>query len=188
MAIGSRRLTLDEFLALPEEKPALEYLDGVVTQKVSPKMHHSRIQSVFLEAVNGYGEPSKTALAFTELRVTFFRPRWSPVPDVGVYRWARLPRQPDGKLANDSDVPWDIAVEIVSPEQSHAEQEAKCRRYVANGVEIALMIDPEQEDVIRFGADGSRVELRGSDRIDLDAVLPGFTLTPANLFATLYPG
>ena len=27
---GQRTLTLDEFLALPEEKPALEYLDGVL--------------------------------------------------------------------------------------------------------------------------------------------------------------
>ena len=189
MALTGRRMTLEEFLALPEEgETALEYDDGVVTQKVSPKMHHSGIQSFFIEVVNAYGRPRRLALAFPELRVTFFRPRWSPVPDVGVYRWARIPRQPDGKLANDSDTPWDIAVEIVSPEQSRADQEAKCRRYIANGVEIALMIDPEQEDVVRFGADGSRVQLRGSDRIDLDAVLPGFVLTPADLFATLYPG
>src|SRR5262249_53029124 len=150
--LTGRRLTLDEFLKLPEEKPALEYDDGVVTQKVSPKMHHGRIQSWLVAAINGYGEPRKLALAFPETRVTFFRPRWSPVPDVGVYRWDRIPLQPDGKLANDSDVPWDIAVEIVSPEQNRADQEDKCRRYIADGVEIALMIDPEREDVVRFGA------------------------------------
>ena len=188
MALTGRRLTLDEFLALPEEEPALEYLDGVVTQKVSPQMRHSRIQSIFAALVNTYGEPRQMAMAFTELRVTFYGPRWSPVPDVSVYRWERIPLLPDGKLDDDANVPWDIAVEVVSPEQSRTEQEAKCRRYVANGVEIALTIDPEREDVVRFGADGSRVELRGDDRIDLDSVLPGFVLTPAQLFAWLYPG
>jgi Uma2 family endonuclease len=188
MALTGRRLTLDEFLALPEEEPALEYLDGVVTPKVSPSMHHGRIQSVFAGRVNAFGEPRLLAMAVTEVRVTFYGPRWSPLPDVGVYRWARIPRQPDGKLDNGANIPWDIAVEVVSPEQSRAEQETKCRRYLANGVEIALMIDPEQEDVVRFGADGSRVELRGDDRIDLESVLPGFVLTPAQLFASLYPG
>lgn len=37
MAVLNKRMTLDEFLALPEEEPALEYGEGVVTQKVSPK-------------------------------------------------------------------------------------------------------------------------------------------------------
>ncbi len=185
MAITSRRLTLDEFLALPEESPALEYLDGVVIQKMSPKMFHSQMQTTFVENVNLYARPRRMALAFTELRATFGG--WSPVPDVGVYRWARLPRRPDGKLLADSRTPWDVAVEVVSPDQSRAELEEKCRWYCANGVEIALMIDPDREDVVRFGADGTRTELRDTARIDLDSVLPGFELTPAALFSALYP-
>jgi hypothetical protein len=48
------------------------------------------------------------------------------------------------------------------------------------------MIDPDREDVIRFGADGSRVELRNEDRIDQDSVILGFQLTPDDLFAELY--
>ena len=124
-------------------------------------------------------------MAFPETRSTFGG--WSPVPDVGIYRWTNIPRRADGKLLTDFRTPWDIAVEIVSPEQSRAEIEDKCRWYCANGVEISLMIDPDREDVIRFGADGSRVALRNEDRIDLDSVLPGFELTPADLFAALYP-
>ena len=44
MAIARQGLTLEEFLALPEEKPALEYHDGTVTQKVTPKPEHSGLQ------------------------------------------------------------------------------------------------------------------------------------------------
>ncbi|MGE3269811.1 MAG: Uma2 family endonuclease [Chloroflexota bacterium] len=185
MALTGRRLSLEEFLELPEESPALEYLDGVVVPKVSPKMYHGQMQYTFAEKVNLYGRPRRLAMAFTETRATFGG--WSPVPDVGVYRWANIPRRPDGKLLADSRTPWDIAVEIVSPDQSRAELEDKCRWYCANGVEISLMIDPDREDVIRFGADGSRAELRNEDWIDLDTVLPGFELTPADLFSALYP-
>ena len=179
------RMSLDEFLALPEEKPALEYADGVVTQKVSPKMYHGRTQGWFAELVNVHGVPQRLAMAFTETRSTFGGRSY--VPDVGIYRWTNLPRRPDGKLLNEATTPWDVAVEIVSPKQSRRELEAKCRWYVANGVEVSLLIDPDREDVVRFGADGSRVVLRGEDRIDLETVLTGFVLTPGGLFAALYP-
>ncbi len=44
MAVTQRRMTLEEFLALPEEKPALEYEDGVVTQKMPPQGKHASLQ------------------------------------------------------------------------------------------------------------------------------------------------
>jgi Uma2 family endonuclease len=186
MAITSRRLTLDEFLDLPEEKPALEYADGVVTQKVAPQAFHGRIQYKVAEMVNLYGEPRRLAMAFTETRSTFGGRSF--VPDVGILRWTRLPRQADGKLINVFRIPWDVAVEVVSPDQRRRDLEEKCLWYIANGVEVALLIDPETEDTFRYDADGIRTHLRGDDRIDLDSVLPGFVLTPAELFATLYPG
>ena len=42
-AVG-RRMTLDEFLELPETKPVLEYVDGVVTQNVAPQGQHVLLQ------------------------------------------------------------------------------------------------------------------------------------------------
>jgi hypothetical protein len=42
--------------------------------------------------------------------------------------------------------------------------------------------------VVRFGADSSRVVLRGDDRTDIDAVVTGFALSADELFSTLHPG
>lgn len=184
MAIGERRMTLEEFLRLPEEKPALEYLDGVVTQKVSPQGQHGVLEFAVAASINGYGLPRRLARAIPELRATYGG--WSPVPDVAVYRWDRVPLTPDGKVANRFTEPPDIAVEIVSPEQSVGDLLDKCRWYVDHGVTIALVVDPEHELVweVRPGAEPHVP--RGRDRIDLDAVLPGFELTVDGLFATLY--
>jgi Uma2 family endonuclease len=35
-------ITLEEFLKLPETKPASEYIDGEIIQKPMPKTRHSR--------------------------------------------------------------------------------------------------------------------------------------------------
>ena len=48
MAVAGRKLTLEEFLALPEEKPALEFVAGAVRQKVSPETQHSLLQKRLL--------------------------------------------------------------------------------------------------------------------------------------------
>ncbi len=129
-------------------------------------------------------------MAFTETRATFGG--WSPVPDVVVYRWARIPYDADGNLLDDFVEPPDIAVEIVSPEQSVAELRRGCARYVANGVGIALPLDPRDESILDFRPGAPPRKLDADERIELDGgstrwgtVLPGFALTLRELFASL---
>ena len=183
MAITKRRMTVEEFLELPEEKPYLELVDGEVVQKPVPQEEHGWLQSILAELFNGFGRRRKIAAALTELQGIYGRDVL--LPDVAVYRWERLPRTAEGRLANVHGGPPDIAIEIVSPGQSVAQMIAKCRRYLANGVRIALVVDPQTESVTLLRPDRSVTTLRGGDRIDLDAILPGFELTVRELFDTL---
>lgn len=183
MAITGRRMTVEEFLELPEEKPYLELIDGEVTQKPVPQDEHSWLQSVLTTWINAFSMARKLAMALTELQKRYGNDIL--LPDVAVYRWSRLPRDADGKLTNTNEVRPDIAIEIVSPSQTAAAMVAKCRRYLANGVEIALVVDADTEAIIHCHPDGSTTTLRADDRVDLDSVLPGFELTPRALFDTL---
>ncbi len=63
-------LTLEEFLQLPETKPASEYIDGTIYQKPMPQGKHSRLQTCLSTNINQAGESQKLALALTELRCT----------------------------------------------------------------------------------------------------------------------
>ena len=183
MAIGEKRLTLEEFLALPEEEPPLEYADGVVTQKVSPKTKHSALQFELAERINRVARPRQVARAFPELRVTFAGK--SRVPDLSVFRWDRIPRDAGGQLADGVLEPPDIAVEIVSPEQRVSSLIRRCLWYVANGVQVALLVDSEDRSILAFRP-GDRVRaLHGADRIDLVEILPDFELTVNELFSAL---
>ncbi|HEV8635775.1 MAG TPA: Uma2 family endonuclease [Chloroflexota bacterium] len=183
MVVAQRVLTLEEFLCLPERKPALEYEDGVITQKVSPKGRHSALQDELMERFNAVGKRHRRARAFPELRVTFAGRSY--VPDVAVYRWDRIPLTPDGEIVDDFATPPDITVEIVSPKQSVTALMRRCLWYVANGVKVSLLVDPGDRSVLIVRPGGGVQVVRGEGTIDVSDALAGFQLTAAELFASL---
>jgi len=186
VTITGRRLSLADFLDLPEESPALEYVDGEVIQKVSPKFRHGLLQTHFVKMVDGFGIPRKLARAAVETRCIFGGK--SVVPDCVVFTWDRIPTDEHGEVPDDVTIAPDIAVEIVSPSQSAREQIDRCRWYVENGVRIALAVDPQDRDgrsVRAFRADAEAPPLRWSDRVNLGDVIPGFSFTVDELFAAL---
>ena len=183
MAVVSRLLTLEEFAALPEEEPLLEFADGVVTQKVSPKGKHSALRLELLKQLDRAGMAGEAARAFPELPTAFAGASY--VPDIAVYRCDRIPWDDAGEIANDFRTAPDAAVEIVSPEQSVTALVRRCLWYVAHGVEVALLIDPADKSVLAFHPDGRVSALHSTDRIDLGEVLPDFDLTVEQLLASL---
>ncbi len=184
MAVASAGLTIEQFVALPEEESPLEFADGVVTQKVSPKGQHSALQGEFIEYLNRSARPARVARALPELRATFGGA--SRVPDIAVYRWARIPQDARGRIANDFFEPPDIAIEIVSPEQSSNALVRRCLWFVEQGVEVALLVDPADESILAFRSDGRIDTWHGADRIDLSEVLPDFELIVEQLFMSLH--
>jgi Uma2 family endonuclease len=184
MAIEQQRMTLEEFLALPEEEPALELeADGTVTQKVSPKGKHSSLQRGLLKLFDGFAEPRRVALALPELRTVFAGAAY--VPDVSVYRWERVAWTTEGEVPDDFTEPPDIAIEIVSPGQNVTRLVRRCIWYVEHGVTLALLVDPTDRSVLRFSRGSTTRALHDQDHIDLSDVLPDFQATVEKLFNLL---
>jgi Uma2 family endonuclease len=176
------RMTLDEFLALPEEETSLEFDDGLVTQKMAPQEDHGALQVQIIKRLDLVGEARQLGKVFSETRIV--TAGWSPVPDVSYYRKEHIrpqTRRRIGKL----DLPPDIAVEIISPGQSLGETIRKCQRYAGLGVAISLVVDPQDETVYDVRPGEPLRVLRGDDQIDLEPVLPGFDLTVQALFDSI---
>jgi Uma2 family endonuclease len=176
-------MTLDEFLVLPEDKPALEYTNGMVTQKVPPQGKHGTLQGWLVKTIDGFAEPTRMAMSFPEVRFTYAGQ--SCVPDVMVYRWDRIPLDADGEVANVFREPPDIAFEIISPRQSANQQVERCLWYVANGVQIALLVDPAHKSILECRPDQVPIVHHIGSQIDLSAVLPGFILHVQAVFNAL---
>ncbi|MGB7414761.1 MAG: Uma2 family endonuclease [Thermosynechococcaceae cyanobacterium] len=146
-------ITLEAFLALPETKPASEYLDEQIIQKPMPQGKHSTIQRDFTIAVETALKPPQIGRAFPELRCTFGGR--SIVPDVVVLTWANIPRDADGSVANQFLIAPDWVVEILSPDQSHTKVTQNIFHCLAHGTQMGWLIDPDEQTVFVYGSDQS---------------------------------
>lgn len=141
-------LSLEEFLAMPETKPASEYFNGQVTQKPMPKGKHSILQVELASAINQQTKPNKLALALTELRCTFAGR--SIVPDIAVIRWENLPRDEDGEIADRFERHPDWIIEILSPDQPMTLVMEKILFCLQHGTELGWLIDPQTKSITVF--------------------------------------
>jgi Uma2 family endonuclease len=176
-------LSIKEFLRLPEIKPALEFVEGRVIQKVSPSLPHSIIQTMLWQRIFEHTRQSRSARPFTELRCTFGGE--SMVFDVAVFARGRIPRGRHGEYAETLLLAPDLAVEILSPGQTVKKLSAKLARAVRNGVRLAWLIQPRRNRVFVFRPDQPPLELGPGDVLDGYDVLPGFTLPIDELFGWL---
>lgn len=164
-------MTPEEYLALPEEKPYLEYVDGMVLQKPMPTEEHAEIALELGSHLKTWARPRKGRVGVEARMRQGELPNYR-VPDVSYW---------DASVPRGAGAPPTLAVEIRSPDQTLAELQAKCRSLRSAGVAVCWLIDPT-----------SRVALVFDDTHDGDAtsvlessVLPGFRLALIELFQFL---
>ncbi len=144
----SKPITLEEFLELPETKPAREYIDGKIIQKPMPKGKHSTIQGELTATINSILKPQKIARAFPELRCTFGGR--STVPDITVFTWDRIPRDDNGEISDSFLAAPDWTIEILSPGQSHTKVTKNILHCLVNGTQLGWLIDPDEQLILVY--------------------------------------
>jgi len=165
------RMTPEEYLALPEEKPYLEYVDGVVLQKPMVDEVHGELAAEIIYRIKQWLERHPGRVG-PEIRAKLGDLPNYRLPDVSFFR-PEVPRH--------QDAPPSLAVEIRSPEQTLAELRRKCEFLRSSGVETCWLIDPEARSAWIF--EGRR---KGTPAETLTAAcLPGFELPLEKLFAVL---
>jgi Uma2 family endonuclease len=147
----TRQLTLEEFLALPDTKPASEYIDGEIIEKPMPQTQHSVIQKKLLFAIDPILSNAGIGQAFPELRCTFGGR--AIVPDVVIFEEANISYDENGDIENVFSIPPDWTIEILSPEQSTTKVLKKIHHCIANGTQMGWLIDPTDRSVFVISAD-----------------------------------
>ena len=166
-----RRMTEAEYLALPEEKPYLEYVDGVVLQKPMPDDDHGFLSGALIVRLWQYGEAHGGRVG-PEIRAKF--PANYRLPDASYYAAGRP--SADG-------APPTLAVEVRSIGQTRAELRAKCRFFRGQGVDVCWLVDRVPREIEVFEPAGERT-LSAHETLT-STVLPGFELKLSDLFAVI---
>jgi Uma2 family endonuclease len=180
----AKSLSLDEFLKLPETKPASEYIDGQIIQKPMPQGKHSRLQNKLATAINECSEQQKLALALPELRCSFGVR--SIVPDVAVFQWHRIPIDEDGDIANAFDTCPDWTIEILSPDQSPTKVINNILYCLNAGCQMGWLIDPQVKSIQIYPAKQQPIALEEpNDRLLVPEFCPQLSLTLGDVFGWL---
>lgn len=179
--IQTPTLTLEEFLAKPETKPASEYIDGQIIQKPMPQGKHSAIQGDLVTAINAAVRQQRIARAFPELRCTFSGR--SIVPDVSVFTWDRISRDENGTVANVFSIAPDWAIEILSPDQSQTKATKNLLHCLKHQTQMGWLIDPAERSVFVYLRDRStEVFDQPEAQLPIPEFAKSFSLTVKNLF------
>ena len=178
-------LSLDAFLERPEidRHPYLEYIDGKVIAKVSPKFRHSTIQSELDATLNNFAIPRGLGQSSPELRCTF--DGRSIVPDLVLLLEEHIEVDQNEEILDDIAIPPDLHVEIISPKQGVTEADEKLRHSTTHGCVLGWLVHPYRRtiDVYRPGTEPVCLGLEGV--LEGEPVLPGFRLPVAEVFGWL---
>ena len=104
---------------------------------------------------------------------------WVPVPDLTYVSFERLPA--DWLEDAPCPVPVDLAIEIVSPDQTFGEMAAKASDYITAGVSIVWVVDPKARTITVFTADRLPVTYKGDQSPSVKG-LPQLSFSVADVF------
>jgi Uma2 family endonuclease len=175
------RMTPEQFEELSDSQ-GLELIDGIVREK-SMGTENAAIHTLISYYLNALVLPGKLGRVVDAegMYQCFPRaPKRVRKPDVS---FIRLDRLPDGRVpVGICRVRPDLAVEVVSPNDTYEEIDEKLADYFDAGVPLIWVVTPKTRTVLVYQSDGTARRLRDSDDLTADPVLPGFRVRIADLF------
>ena len=167
------RYTPEDLLAMPDGK-SYELVGGkLVERKMGTKSGwvggqlYSRLTVHCREHNLGWALPADSGYQCFPHEPSLVRK-----PDVSFIRYGRLP---DGVLPEGwAKIPPDLAVEVLSPNDTAYELDEKLEDYRKVGVPLIWVINPNSRTVRIHRKDGSANDLSEADELSGEDVIPGF--------------
>ncbi len=177
----NKLVTAEEFANYPEPRDGSkeELLRGEVITMPPPKGRHGGVQARIAYLLLSVVLPRKLGWVRTESGVKIERDPDSVFgPDVTFLSIARFPIPPEDYL----EIPPDLVVEVLSPDDRRKHVREKIKDYVKNGVKLVWLVDPEFRTVTVYAGSLRGMELDESETITGGDVLPDFTCKIAEFF------
>ena len=182
MTVTHRPITADELLQMPEDGVRRELVEGEVREMAPAGNIHGRIAVRVAAPLFRYVEENDLGVVFAA--ETGFKIGSNPdtvrAPDAAFVRRERV--EEVGEVEGYWPGAPDLAVEVVSPNDSYAEVEEKAAAWLLAGTRAVVVVEPRTRTVtVRFSRTEIRVLTEG-DVLDVGGVVPGWKLPVAEIF------
>jgi len=173
-------MTADELLRLGLSDKRTELVHGQLVVREPAGYRHGEVAARLLASL--YNFVDSHALGRVLTAETGFVLRRNPdtvrAADVAFVRRERVPVPPPGGFA---EIPPDLVIEVLSPNDRPGEVLSKIGDWLAAGVPLVWLIDPQRGDARVYRADGTQNHLGEQDSLDGESVVPGFRWPLENL-------
>jgi Uma2 family endonuclease len=171
--------TVDDADAIRREEGVLcEVVDGVLVEKTMG-WKESVIAIYLAHLINDFIAGKRLGVVLGPDGQVRTIGRQVRMADVAFIRWERIP--PEADQQNVCPVTPDLAVEVLSEGNTTQEIDRKLDEYFSGGAQLAWIVDPRQRIVEVYTARHNPVVLTDSETLDAAPVLPGFTVSIAEL-------
>lgn len=182
-------LTLEDFVRLYDEEGPFELIHGLRIPLMPPVIIHGlTARALFLALYNYCVAKALGEVVFELPFVLVYGSNWvkgARIPDVMFFaasRWEQYIRETeDWQLKPYILVP-DLAVEVLSPNDSFSETQEKVTAYLRDGVKLIWVVDPIRKRVTVYQGDRFTT-LTEADTLNGGEVVEGFELELKTLFA-----
>jgi Uma2 family endonuclease len=158
-----------------------ELIDGVLVEK-TVGTRESLLASLIVHFIWDYLELHDLGIALGADGAVRLWPGRIRVPDAAFVSWAQLP---DGQLPDDpiAGIFPDLAVEVVSKNNTLAEIALKLDDFFRAGTRIAWVVFPKTRTAKVYSSPGEFKPVARNGKLVAGEVLPGFSLSLAKLFS-----
>ena len=174
MSNTTRLVTADELERMPEDDYRYELVRGRLIRMSPVAPRHGDVTAAILAVLWQHVRSKALGRAWTEVgfRLTS-NPDTVRAPDVAFVRHDRLPAKDARGFYRGAP---DLAIEVLSPDDTPAEVREKVADYTAAGTPVVVVIDPQRQRAIVHRTNAAPITLTSDDTVDLDDVVAGFTL------------
>ncbi len=177
-------ITDEEFMALSEDGSHYELINGEVIDMGNSGMEHGNISAYLCGLIELYARSKKLGVTCDSSTAFNFKSGNKRSPDVSFVSKERLQgvkRLPKGYFQGSPD----LAVEVISPNNTFEELHQKIVEYFDNGCCLVWVINPDEKTVLVYHKPQPDKLLNVTDNLDGEDILPGFTLSVSDLFMEL---
>ncbi len=179
-----KRLTLAEFLALPEGDVTYEFVRGEAVPKykdddMSPKFFHGSTTGGLFIILSVWAQQKGRVVVEWALKLKIENEDWMPVPDLTYVSYQRLAA--DWLQDEACPVAPELVIEIISPGQTFGEMTEKATDYIQAGVLRVWIIDTQAKTFTIFYPDSLPQTKRSQDNLE-DSLFAGLEITPEQIF------
>jgi Uma2 family endonuclease len=174
-------LTGDDLWKIVADGSRYELSQGELVPMTPVGMQHGGVVVAIAELLRRYARPGNRGLVGTEIGFRLTRdPDTVRAPDVAFVSGNRLPKE--GVPKKFAEFPPDLAVEVLSPEDTASEVLRKVEEYVIAGVPLVWVVDPATRTVTVYRSLQEVKVLTTDQELDGGDVLPGFRAKLTALF------